>query len=244
MRGLRSALQLLTVLPVRSGGGPPGSAAPWLPAVGALIGAAGGLVYLTFAAILPAPLASALALASWAMLTGALHEDALADVADAFRAGRKPERILEILKDSRIGVFGAVALLLAMLLRWSSLPAIGGEPGRFLLVLAAAHGVGRGAMVMLAWIAPPAGQGLGAAFQASVTSGGVAAAAAQMLVLALACGWKPALLMLSMAALLTIAARGYFVRRIGGVTGDCLGATGYVVEIFILGMFTCRNCTW
>ncbi|MBX9602222.1 MAG: adenosylcobinamide-GDP ribazoletransferase [Bryobacteraceae bacterium] len=243
MRGLRSAVQLLTVIPVRAGA-PPGSAAAWLPAVGALIGVAGGLVYLAAAALAPPPVASALALVCWALLTGALHEDALADVADAFRAGREPERILEIMKDSRIGVFGAVALLLAMLLRWSSLPAIGGEPGRFLLALAAAHGAGRGAMVMLAWIAPPAGQGLGAAFQASLSWRGALAAAAQTVALALACGWRPALVMLSAAALITLAARGYFMRRIRGVTGDCLGATGYAVEIFILGMFTCRNCTW
>lgn len=243
MRGLRSALQLLTVIPVR-GSAPPGAAAPWLPSVGALIGVAGGAVYLGSATVLPPTIASAIALAFWALLTGALHEDALADCADAFRAGRKPERILEILKDSRIGVFGAVALLLAMLLRWSSLPAIDGGPGHFLLAVAAAHGVGRGAMVLLAWIAPPAGHGVGAAFQASLTRGGVVAAALQMAALALACGWKAALVMLTGAALIALSARSYFVRRIGGVTGDCLGATGYSVEIFILGMFTCRNCTW
>src|SRR5262245_60497906 len=104
MGRLFAAIQFLTVIPAPAGG-PPAPAAIFFPLVGATLGLAAGAIRLY--APLPPAIAALLALVFLVAVTGALHEDGLADVADAFRAGRSPERILAILKDSRIGVYGA-----------------------------------------------------------------------------------------------------------------------------------------
>src|SRR5947208_15930307 len=112
-----AAVQFLTIVPA-AGGGPACAGAIFFPLVGALIGLAAGGVRILAGKIFPAPIAGLLALGMLIAITGALHEDGLADVFDAFRAGRSPERIQAILKDSRIGVYGAVALVMTLLMRW------------------------------------------------------------------------------------------------------------------------------
>src|ERR1700693_1278895 len=106
MMGFRAAIRFLTILPVRGGDAPPGKAAAFFPLVGAMLGAAGAGVYSLTAMAFPASIAALATVAFWIAVSGVLHEDGLADVADAVRAGRPRERVLEILKDSRIGAFG------------------------------------------------------------------------------------------------------------------------------------------
>src|SRR5262245_13968406 len=97
------AVQFLTVLPVPGKTAPPARSAIFFPLVGAWLGWMGATIFLFLRAVFPLELAALAAVAFWIVVTGALHEDGLADVADAFRAGRSADRILAILKDSRIG---------------------------------------------------------------------------------------------------------------------------------------------
>jgi adenosylcobinamide-GDP ribazoletransferase len=223
---MRSALQFLTVFPVRA---PQGYGAAWFPWIGALLG-------LIAAATLRLPQGPLLCLIAMAALTGALHEDGLADVCDAIRSYRTRERMLEILHDSRIGAHGALALVFSVLLRWQALEHLTGNPW---LRLPAAIGIARGTIVLLAACTPAAGSGLGHDFRASITNFTAVAVLAQTTALALLAGVIPALWLILLQTLLLAASRAWFIARLGGVTGDCLGFHCQLSEAVTLVLFTC-----
>jgi adenosylcobinamide-GDP ribazoletransferase len=219
MNAFLAALQLLTTLPCGRPRVSP-DAALWFPAVGVLIAAISIGFHQAFS-FAGRPLEAALVLLLWTSLTGALHEDGLADTCDAFGGGRTRDDILRILKDSRIGAFGALALIFSILLRWTALGAI--PEGRMTAALAASQIVPRAGMVVLARLAGAASGGMGGAFAQSVARRHAAVAlvfALPMLPLLLGLSW-------------------YFKRRIGGVTGDCLGAANQLQEILILVLAAC-----
>jgi adenosylcobinamide-GDP ribazoletransferase len=231
------AVQFLTTVLVRGRTAAPGASAAFFPLIGGAIGIVGAAILLVAGEFLPLPLASILVLGSWALITGGLHEDGFADVADAFRSGRPRERIQAIMKDSRIGAHGALALILITLLRWHALSAIAAPP---LLCLPATLAVSRGAMIALAWITPPVGSGLGFDFSRHLTS---TSAVAAIVLSGLMASVAPAgLLLVWGACLVVIAARTYFMRRVGGVNGDCLGATALLVETWGLVLYSCQRC--
>jgi adenosylcobinamide-GDP ribazoletransferase len=239
IRALLGAVQFLTVLPVRGAPASPGQSALFLPLIGAWLGIVGAAILDQARMYVPAGLAALLVLSFWALITGGLHEDGFADCADAFRAGRRRDVILAILKDSRIGAHGALALVLLTLLRWQALTSIAADP---VTSLAAAQGLPRAAAVALVWITPPTGSGLAFGLSNTMTTPIALGAILQGLLLALWCGGRPAAILIAGAAVIVVAARRYFMLRISGVTGDCLGATAHVVEIFCLVVFTCRSC--
>ena len=161
----------------------------------------------------------------WALVTGALHEDGFADVADAFRAGRSRDKILAILKDSRIGAHGALALILISLLRWQALSA---NTENAVLPLATIFAVSRSSLVLMAWVTPPVAGGLGFEFSRALTTTGGHAFVPRRF-------YGPYFPTLQycfcrVCSLLSLVARKYYIRRIGGVTGDCLGATCLIIE--------------
>ena len=205
----------------------------WLfPLVGGLVGGAAGLLADVTADRLPALAAGGLAVGLTALLTGALHLDALADTADALGA-RSRERALEIMRDHAIGAFGATALVLVCLLDAALLGALA-ETDDAALVGLAAGASGRAAMLPLAYALPYArpGEGQGRAL-AGIGAVTVALGIAVAVVLALPAGsaglW--AVLGAALAALvLGLVARA----RFGGVTGDVLGATGKLAETVAL----------
>jgi adenosylcobinamide-GDP ribazoletransferase len=238
MRRLGGAIQFLTVLPVRAGDVSLADSAVFFPLVGAALGAAASGVYVLLAYLLPVPLSSMFALLFLVLATGGLHEDGLADVADAFRAGRTPERIVEILKDSRVGAFGALALIFSIVIRWQALTALGPHST---IDLIAAETLPRTALVVLSHIAKPIGTGLGSAMGTRLSRKVTLIAAAQGVGIALLPGPWLALALLAGTAAIIWMARSYFHRRIGGVTGDCLGATGQLVECFCLLTFVCAS---
>ena len=221
---LLSALALLTRLPVpdhRSAG----AEAAWAwPLAGALVGLLAAIpasALLAFG-VPPGPVAAAV-LALLALLTGALHEDGLSDTADGLLGGRSRERRLEIMKDSRIGSFGALALVLVMLASWSALEALIAE-GRLWGPLIAAAALSRAPMAVVMAALPPARPG-GLSAGTGRPSPAVAAAAVGLaLVLALltlgSAALAPVLAAALLPALLALAAQ----RMIGGQTGDILGA--------------------
>lgn len=233
------AVQYLTIIPVHARTAPPGQSAVFFPLVGALLGAAGGWLLDAGRGYVPFSLLALIVLAFWSLITGGLHEDAVADVADAFRAWRSPEKIHEILKDSRVGAHGALALVILVLVRWQALSATAVDA---VAGLAAALAIGRASVVALSWITPAAGSASAAQFRATLTGVTAIAVLIQGIAVAFWPGAMTAVFLLSGCVVLTLFTRAYFMRRIGGVTGDCLGATEQLVETWCLMVYTCRPC--
>jgi len=207
-------------------------ASRYFAAVGALVGLGGGLVWWLAGLLLPAPLAAGLALAAMVWLTGALHEDGLADCADGLGGGKTGEQALEIMRDSRVGGYGALVLVFSVGLRWAALAALAPGPGVLALVLAG--GIGRAAMVPATALASSARRdGLGVSLAGGAGGVEVAAALGTALVLGLIGGW-PGLLALVLALALAGGFLFYLVRRVGGYTGDGLGAMAQLGEIAVM----------
>lgn len=232
MSGFFDAMALLTRVPTR-GGARTERAVPWLPVVGAAIGAAVAAVYAaTRPAIGPLP-AAVLAIGSGILITGALHEDGLADTADAFGAGEGRERTLEIMKDPRHGTYGMLALVLSVGLRVAALSQLSAVAA--MAALPAAHATSRAAAAWMLSRWPAATpDGLGATYAGPVTRahaatavmfGGVAAAA-------LLGAWGAASFVI--VAIPALALGRVASRRVGGITGDVLGAAQQIGEIGVL----------
>ncbi|MFO7854746.1 MAG: adenosylcobinamide-GDP ribazoletransferase [Paracoccaceae bacterium] len=228
------ALGFLTRLPVPAAAwGAPGglaAAARWFPLAGAAVGLAAALVYAA-AAALPAPVAALLALAASLALTGALHEDGLADTLDALGGHATRERALEILRDSRIGTYGALALILSVALRAACLASL--SPAAALAALPAAHAAGRAAMLLAPAGTPYARPaGLGAPLQ-PLPKATLPAALALAALLALPAG-LPGLLAFAAALAAAALVLAGLRARLGGWTGDGLGAMEQAGEIAAL----------
>ena len=174
--------------------------------------------------------ALALSLVATVLVTGALHEDGLADAADGFGGGSTPERVLEIMKDSRIGSYGAVALILAIITKLASLATL--SRGDIVLALIAGHTLAR-------WSSVPLLYGLryigtkGAAFSGGVTRLRVIIATAIALGICALALQRRALIAILVSVVITVAAGAFFKRRLGGITGDCLGAANQLVEVAV-----------
>lgn len=229
---LAAALQFLTRVPIRLQREVPlGSVMPWLPLAGALIGCAVGGVAAGMWEMTTPVVAAAVAVAVGLLVTGAFHEDGLADVADAFGGGWTVERRLEILADSRHGTYGVAALCASIVIRVACVASLPG-PATMFAALVAAHTFGRAGAVALRLVPPAHVQGLGAAAVVS-RRGVVGAAATAVAVGALAIGWW--VLPVIAATIAGTAAVGVLsVRKIGGVVGDVLGAAEQVVECLCL----------
>lgn len=205
------------------------------PIIGAALGLAAGLVYgLASWLGLAAWPAALLALAAPILLTGALHEDGLADTADGLGGGRSAERRLEIMRDSRTGAFGVLALLLSVTLRAGALAAI--APGWAAIgALVAAGAWSRALLPVLPRVLPPArpdGLGAGAGTPDERTASIALGLGGAALLLGLGFGGGLVALAVSAAAVwgLVVAAR----RAIGGHTGDILGAAQQIAEAAVL----------
>lgn len=210
------------------------------PLVGAMVGVAVGLVDRSLLAMgVPALAAAALALGAGAALTGALHEDGLADVGDGFGGGRDRAAKLSIMRDSRLGTYGAIVLLVGFSTRLSalaSLPVAGILPG-----LIAAHALARAAIPVLAVGMPFArDDGLGKSAGRPATSDAVAAVVIAVVIASLCLPAKTALLAALLTAVATAAMAMLAWRQIGGVTGDVFGATEQVVETALLVLLAAR----
>jgi adenosylcobinamide-GDP ribazoletransferase len=244
--GLRAAIMLLTRIPTGSGDSSPAArawASGWFPLVGSLVGVTSAAAGVGCTRLLGPHLGAVVAVAVGILLTGALHEDGLGDTADALGGARDRGQIFTILKDSRHGTYGVLALVLAVILRIGAIDKLGlelGAPGPAALVLAAI--VSRTAMVallaalpyvtptevsrsadvartgapQLAWAATLCAGGCGGLFALGWSSpGGVAGGLAAATATTLLLGWR-------------------FAVRAGGITGDFLGAGQQLTEISVL----------
>jgi len=241
-----AALRYFTRLPVPSWVGHSEQqleqSARYFPLVGVLVGSIGALITVAAAQALPVSLAILAGMAATLVVTGAFHEDGLADAVDGFGGSQQKARVLEIMKDSRIGSFGAIAIALMLLAKFNALAQIDALDGWRTLALAliAGHALSRFAATTLMCALPYVREDESAkskplARRLSVPELGLAALFGLAPCLLLN-SWKVWVAVASSAAV-TLLAAGYFVRRIGGYTGDCLGATQQVAELaFYVGL--------
>jgi adenosylcobinamide-GDP ribazoletransferase len=231
---LLSAFALLSRLPLPNHAGT-GSRSAWAwPLVGAVLGALAAAVASAALWLGVTPgVTAALVLATGALLTGGLHEDGLSDTADGLFGGWTKERRLEIMKDSRVGSYGVLALVLVTLARWSALTALMVHGGHW-AALVATGALSRAPMALIMALLPNArGTGLSHATgqpspAVALVAVGLAAAMTGALV-----GWA-ALPMLAAAAVTMVALAVVALRKIGGQTGDILGASQQLVEVACL----------
>jgi adenosylcobinamide-GDP ribazoletransferase len=238
------ALQFLTRLPVPDPGWSPARMARstrWHPVAGALIGALVGAAFLVASALFPPALAAILATAFGLLLTGAFHEDGFADACDGLGGGATRERALEIMRDSRLGTYGAAGLGLMLAGRVAVLVALAAV-APVLWVLVAAHAASRAASVRVIATARYArdhgtGKPVAEGLDGNGLSFALATAGVALLPLVLAVGLLPVLAALGGLGLGAWAMRRSFERKLGGYTGDCLGAVQQIAEIgFYLGL--------
>ena len=247
MKPFLGAVQFLTRFPIRLSQPVEHSAAiPWFPIVGALIGAIGGGIAVGLGELVPPAVAGAVAVAIVLQLTGAFHEDGLADVADAFGGGTTPERRVEILKDPRHGTYGVTAIATTIVVRVVCVASIA-APEALFAGFVAAHTLGR-ATAVAAMAAPPARHdGLGASAVRSARPFGAAVGVVVAIgLVALATGWWVLPLCLAAAAAAAVVV-ALSMRKIGGINGDVLGAIEQVVECTVLVTVTglaARHTVW
>lgn len=230
------AVMLLTRLPAgRMEKAPPIGAAVWAFALaGALVGGIAAAVLAGALALGIAPaLAAGLALAAGVLATGGLHEDGLADCADGFGGGRDRARKLEIMRDSRIGSYGGLALILSLGLRWQALALLAAQQPAFaplaLIALAMASRAGLG--FALLWMPAARSDGMGKSAAGTRFACAMVGLALAGLGMAVLLPWPVALWVLAaMAAAQLIFAR-IALRQIGGQSGDVLGAMQQLAEI-------------
>jgi adenosylcobinamide-GDP ribazoletransferase len=243
-----AAVQFLTRVPLPHATPTPVAALKAAPVyfslVGALIGICTAMIAGAGCLVWPVWLAVIVALAAEARLTGALHEDAVADFCDAFGGGRTRDEVLTILKDSRIGVYGALGLFLAIALRAAAIIAIIQQRGlpdwpAWGSVIVASSAIGRWAIVVAMACVPPI------AGRSSLAHDVGGRLTLQQVILGAVGAVPPAILFAwlmpyhALAAYALVAAavscflRG-IRRRLGGLTGDCLGCIGYIAQVLVL----------
>jgi len=241
MKPLLTAFNLMTALPLPAGKdwqtGDSGRASVWYPFVGLVIG---GLTWLTWTAatrFFPPLAAGILTLIFWVWMTGGLHLDGLADCCDGLLASASVERRLEIMKDSRLGAFGGIGLILVLLLKAAALASLAPQTAPGILLAAS----------LARWCILPAGllplarpSGMGADFKAGFSRWYIAAGAVIPLALAVLLGARGLISLLtgSLAAALLLR---FAKSRIGGVTGDVFGMTVEAVEAVSLLAFVGGN---
>ena len=233
------AFQFLTILPIHGSTAPIHESAPFFPLVGAMI----GLVSALPMAFLPTPMGlnAALSLCIQLGLTGMLHEDGLADIADAVRAGRSRERIFEILKDSHVGSFGVVAVVIALILRWQGLQGTANpylNSFQIMGYVAAAEGLSRCAILWLSLVTPAARAGSGAELSDNKSFMILLASVVQAVFLSSFIEVALRLWLLGGLLVIVAVARRYFIARLGGVVGDCFGAVQQVAVIYCLIVYS------
>lgn len=206
-----------------------------LPIAGLVVGAVGAAAYaLAHRLGVPAWPAAALALAATVSVTGALHEDGLADTADGFGGGQSREQKLAIMRDSRIGTYGVCALMLTLLLRASAVATLA-APGAVAAALIASHTAGRAALpLLMLFVGPARADGLSYAAGRPGAARVLAAVAIGVVVLFAGLGFVHALAAAVLVVIAIALMSWLSVRQIGGQTGDVLGALEQVGEIVIL----------
>jgi adenosylcobinamide-GDP ribazoletransferase len=227
------ALQFLTIVRLRDAlpfdEGTLGRSGTFFPLVGFLLGMAVWGLDILFSLLIPLSLANVFLIVVLAGLSRGLHLDGLADSADGLLGSADRQRSLAIMKDSRIGTFGTLALIGIVVMKLRALDLLSGVDRTHALLLGPMFG--RWACVVMAYTAPPAREeGLGALFVRGVQFREIMLASVFVLAGGLLIMGTPNLLFLGLLTGIAWGATRYCERRLGGVTGDTMGAIGEVVE--------------
>ena len=208
------------------------AAARYFPLVGLMVGAVAALVYLIALRVFPASIAVLLSMAATLLLTGAFHEDGLADCFDAFGGAYTRDDVLRIMHDSRIGAFGAIALFVALALKWQTLAAL--PPMRAVWLMVAAHAASRTfAISYLLTLDYVRAEGKAKPVAQRMSYAAFALAAMCGLPWLFWPDWKAGCVCVAVLIVMRFFIGRYFVRRIGGYTGDCLGFAQQLFELAI-----------
>ncbi len=234
------ALMFLTRLPCPAwvGHRPEDSARSvlYFPVVGLLVGIWGALVYTLMRSSYAPAVGALCGIAAIVIVTGAFHEDAFADVCDGF-GGWTPQRRLEIMRDSRLGSYGVVGL--ALLIGLKALLLGGMSAAHAALAFVVAHTVARGSSVFMLFCFPsvPGSKSLAQPFMGAITPLRLCLASVVAVSISGLAGLYSALMIVVTTLLLCFIAGRFFVRWLGGVSGDCLGAVNQMVELVCYFIF-------
>jgi adenosylcobinamide-GDP ribazoletransferase len=232
---LRLAASFLTILPVgpsiTASTGEVAASFGWFPLVGFGLGLMLCIVDWMLAPIFGNAMRAVLIVLVLTVLTGGLHLDGLADTADALGAGRDRARVLEVLRDSRIGSFGTIALVFVIVLK---VFALAGASERLLRRIYMASGLGRWAIPLASGLEYLRPDGAGAAMLSRDRRRNLKIATLTAVIAIAPLMTLHALRACVVAALVSLAMRSFYSRWVGGVTGDLIGAAGELVETAIL----------
>lgn len=238
MRGFLIALQFLTILPVKikkeiSASQVAGSMA-YFPLVGSFMALLLYLVYRLASFFFPTPVACTLLLIAWIILTGGLHLDGLADTLDGLTGGKDKPKILGIMRDSHIGALGTIALFGVLLLKFSLIYSI--PRGSMLSALISSLAFGRWAMVLSSYLFPYARREdtKSGSFVELVDSREFAWATLTLVAFGIFFAGFKFFILLPMALAALACFNLFLFKKIGGITGDTLGALNEIIEALIL----------
>ncbi len=249
-RTFLAALQFFTRIPVPAwvGHAPDrlAQAARYLPAVGVVVGAITAAILWLSAYLLPVNIAIILSMAAGILLTGAFHEDGLSDFADGL-AGSTKERALAIMKDSRVGVYGVITLVLALLLKYEATASLISKHtvGYAAIALVAGHVISRVIAVSIILTLPYARTDNSSKAKPAIREFGYKSAVIALplslivlgLLLAVGVQFHSLVAALSIGLMVRVYLAWQFENRLGGYTGDCLGAVQQLSELgFYLGL--------
>ncbi len=210
-------------------------AAQYFSLIGAFVGVAGALVYLIALRVFPPAVAVLLSMAATLLLTGALHEDGLADCCDGLGGGATREDALRIMRDPRLGAFGAIGLVMALALKWQTLAALPAATAAWTMV--GAHAASRAlAASYLATHDYAREDGKAKRVAQPMSPRSLAVACAFGLPWLFVPDWRAGACALAVALGLRFVLGRYFARRLGGYTGDCLG---FAQQIFEVALYLC-----
>lgn len=236
---VRIAISLCTRLPIgpsaETSGGDVARASWAFPVAGLVVGLFGaGAYWLASRAHVPPLPASGLAIAATILVTGAMHEDGLADTADGLGGGKSREQKLEIMRDSRIGTYGACALVISLMLRWSALAEIA-DPRLVTIALISAHMSARAALPVFMSLVPSAREdGLSTSAGRPPPQSAVIAVVLGTICLFVGVGPRGAMVGLLTLSLIGLLLAALAKAQIGGQTGDVLGAIEQTGEAAVL----------
>ena len=215
------------------------SSTRYFPAVGIVVGGIAALVFLATSYVWPLTLAVLVSMAATLYITGAFHEDGWSDTIDGLGGGWEKERVLAIMKDSRIGSYGAAALIIMLLAKFCALIEL--KPSLIPLAMIAGHALSRlcatAVMTSLDYVRD---EGKAKPMSAKISSAARLFALLTALLPLLFLPWSQVLTGIVLAAFATLWLARLFKRRIGGYTGDCLGAVQQLSEVAFYCGLLCR----
>ena len=234
MTHLVNAARYLTIVPIPAPRTPheaPGAAAAWFPVVGLLIGVLLAAVDRLAGALFAPLLTGVITVTAWKLVTGGLHLDGLADCLDGL-VGRDPASRLAIMRDSHIGAFGAIGLVLVLLLQVATVSGLEAPARGPALILAPV--VARAMPAVIGRVFPAPGPGHGASFRADLGRAAPAVTVALALAVAVVTMGGRGVVALLLAAVGALAFAAFMSRRLGGVSGDVHGGVIELSELVVL----------